>query len=106
MFVEAIKRKETKEEKKDYVLLVERKEKIKTLLIVKFVEEIEGGNMISEEKILEVLTNEWQSTLQVTKLTGSNWYIVFWKLNELASQNESKIEKLKLGRNTYWRKNE
>lgn len=71
---------------------------------MKFVEKKIGEAMISEEKIFEALTNEWKSTLQVTKLTGSNWYIVFWKLNELATGN--KIQKLKLGRNTYWKKNE
>lgn len=57
--------------------------------------------MINKEKILQVLTNEWQSTFKITKLTGSNWYMVFWELNELSNGN--KIQKLKLGRTTYWK---
>ncbi len=58
-----------------------------------------------EEKkdvILNVLTEEWQSTTQIMKQVKMNWYIV--ALNLVYLECEGKAEKMETSRSIFWRR--
>jgi len=54
-----------------------------------------------EEKILKVLREGEKSASEISVKIGRNFYVTLELLEKLKSEN--KIEKLKIGKHTFWR---
>ena len=56
-----------------------------------------------KEKILNILTNEWQSTREIAVACKIDWYQIKALLTEMYYETEE-VERIKLNKRLIWRK--
>jgi len=61
--------------------------------------------MDNKEKILKVLTNEWQSTKKIAREAKINWYVAIKILNDFYHEDK-KVLRIVVGKTTGWKLNQ